>query len=241
MRSKRTHSRLLRLERRRTFRSLILLLLVSAALILLLLYGGVTLIIKLAAFMSGLTPTQEVEVSQDQYPVPPPSLNALPEATPSASIAVSGFSIPRSLVTLIVNGRELPTTLISDDGTFDIPAPLTDGENVIAATTTDEQGHVSPQSSRWRVIRDSSPPSLEITHPPDKQKLAGTSEKIVDIKGKTEVNATVTVNGRQTITTNDGLFSLTVELKEGENLFSAVATDKAGNQTARELTVLWQP
>jgi hypothetical protein len=59
------------------------------------------------------------------------------------------------------------------------------------------------------------------------------------VTGKAEPGSRVSVNGRQATVAADGTFSIDVELKEGKNTITVVATDKAGNEQTKEFIVTY--
>jgi len=84
---------------------------------------------------------------------------------------------------------------------------------------------------------DTTGPDLKITSPKDDIEV---SEDKVEIKGVTEVSATVKVDGKKA--ENDlGEFKAEVELEEGANKIEVVAEDAAGNKTKKEITVTRKP
>ena len=51
----------------------------------------------------------------------------------------------------------------------------------------------------------------------------------------------MTANERFIIVSEDGRFSGSIDLKEGENTIAVVAVDRAGNQAKNEVAVIYQP
>ncbi len=75
---------------------------------------------------------------------------------------------------------------------------------------------------------------LEINSPKDKQTF---NQSAITISGKTAKNAEVFVNDQETKSDNQGNFSLTYNLDEGENILMIVANDDSGNYIEKQLTV----
>ena len=63
----------------------------------------------------------------------------------------------------------------------------------------------------------------------------------VSVNGVTSPDATLSVNGLLVKPNTDGAFSTTIKLSEGVNLIEIIATDLAGNQATRVLTVAYIP
>jgi hypothetical protein len=77
-----------------------------------------------------------------------------------------------------------------------------------------------------RAVFDDTPPPLAITAPPEMYVSPGSQ---VTLKGKTESDARVKVNGSPAKVGPDGTFTFDVTLKEGVNLVTVEAVDPAGN------------
>ena len=75
---------------------------------------------------------------------------------------------------------------------------------------------------------------LEIDNP--KNKVVVDQPTIV-VSGKTVPEAEVFINDKETRADNQGDFSLSINLEEGENTLVIVASDKEGNYQEKELTV----
>ncbi len=237
MKSRSSISRLRRVEQKRAVRTVIWGLVLVAALLTLVVKFGIPLLIQLAILLT--KPDSLPLQNPDSQILSAPTLDALPEATPSAKIHVTGFTLANTTVAILVNGQTAAET-VSADGKFDLPIELSDGNNLISAQAKNSQGAESPLSSSWEVIRDAQPPALSITSPADKNSTQGSSQKIIEISGQTEPDAAVTVNGRLAIVAADGKFSFRFNQQEGENSVTVIARDRAGNQTASELTVTWR-
>lgn len=239
--ARRRRSRLTTLERRRTLKAIIWALAFVTALGGALFYFGIPLLIRMAVFISSAQDTKTVESSERQTLVASPILDALPDATPSASIDVTGYTLPDTSVSVVVNGKESDPIAPHDDGSFSVHVSLAEGDNVIFAIAKDNQGKTSSSSRQWTVVRDSSPPELTIIEPENGSKRSGTAEKRVDVKGQTENDTQITVNGRFVSVSTDGTFTSSLDLKEGESTIEVVATDTAGNKTLAQTKVTWTP
>ncbi|MFH0830594.1 MAG: PKD domain-containing protein [Parcubacteria group bacterium] len=88
--------------------------------------------------------------------------------------------------------------------------------------------------ARLEGQEDEDGPKLEIKSPEDGFE---TDESTVEVKGVTDLSATVEVNGEE-VDNELGSFSTKVDLEEGENKITVIATDPAGNQTKEEFTVI---
>lgn len=232
------HSRLRRVEQKRAVKTVVWGLILIAALLGLVVKFGIPLLIQLAVLLTN--PDSLPPENPDSQILSAPTLDALPEATPSAKIRVTGFTLANTTVAILVNGQ-IETETLSPDGEFDLPVELADGTNIISAQAKNSQGGQSPLSASWQVVRDSQPPTLSVTSPADHSSTQGNSQKIIDIAGQTEPDATVQINGRLAIVSADGKFSFRFQQNDRDNPVAVVARDRAGNQTTQTLTLTWHP
>lgn len=75
---------------------------------------------------------------------------------------------------------------------------------------------------------------LEINSPKDKQTF---NQSSITVSGKTTKNSEVFVNDQETKSDDQGNFSLTYNLDEGENILMIIANDDNGNYLEKQLTV----
>ncbi|GAA0367493.1 S8 family serine peptidase [Bacillus horti] len=154
--------------------------------------------------------------------------------TNESSILVEGTVTIDSLVTLYRNG-EVATTVQSEDGAFSSELDLVEGENVITATATIDAGETDP-SAPVTVVKDTYAPQITILSPADG---TVTNREVINVHGVAldDNLDTVTVNGQAVNVSEVGEFSQRVILDPGENVISVVATDLAGNETTKQVTV----
>ncbi len=84
---------------------------------------------------------------------------------------------------------------------------------------------------------DTTPLPLEVTEPQDESVVYTTQ---VVVKGTTNVDAVVTVNGVVADVDADGKFSVTVTLEEGPNLIEVFASDFQYREASEILTVVYE-
>lgn len=129
--------------------------------------------------------------------------------------------------------------VVTSEGTFTFSLNLKKGENTIVAKVKDQASNESVPSDKYTVLYLSDAPSLEITSPSDRSQYYGTKQQQVTISGKTNFGADLTINDRWVKVGDDGAFSSTVSLNEGENTFNIKATDEAGTVTEKNLTLTY--
>lgn len=119
---------------------------------------------------------------------------------------------------------------------------LTDGSHTVTITVSDHDGNAATAASAAFVV-DTTPPSLSITSPVDGLK---TNKSALIVSGTTNdatsnpVTITIKVNGTDAgaVTVGeDGAFSKTITLSDGENTIVITATDKAGKASTVTRTV----
>lgn len=166
----------------------------------------------------------------DTTPPPPPVFSNYPQVTNQRILNLNGSSEPNSTVKINFQGSERDV-IVSDNGSFSTSITLEDGENKIQASSIDTSGNQSLNQTEIVVVYDDTEPELEISEPSDGASLRGKKQQELIIKGKTESGASIAVNDRKIILASDGSFETTFTLNEGENIFTFVAEDGAGNKT----------
>jgi len=230
-------SRLLKKQEAKSLRLAIIFIILSFSLILGVIFFGPTALVKLSLIFANLRSSSQPPQSEDKIPPAPPQLVIPFEATSSAKINLSGFAEPGVKIEIFLNGVSKETLVTDNDGNFQLSnLEISSGENEIYAVATDNAGNVSQPSPKIIVIFDNTPPKLEISEPEDKATFYGIS-KTIEIKGETEEDASVSINDHLATMEAGGKFRYSLTLAPGANNVKIVATDKAGNQTEKELTL----
>lgn len=131
--------------------------------------------------------------------------------------------------TMTVNGKYVPVI----NGTFKFNLTLQEGNNTLLIQCIDVVGNVL--SVKLTVFLDTTHPILNITYPPSE--IYYTRNRRLVITGWVEENSEVFFNGRRVLL-NNWNFSKTLTLDDGENIFTIVAVDKAGNANKVVLIVI---
>jgi len=183
--------------------------------------------------------TKEESVAENPN-LAPPIINIPYEATSSSKIDISGYAASHSKVKIYLEDELVGTTTAEDNGSFTVQdITLSLGTNNIYGKTEDENGKESLASKTIKVIFDNEKPPLEVSNPSDGQTFSG--ERKMNVVGKTEPNAMVSINGEQAIVDSEGKFSRQFSLSDGSNTFTIVAKDSAGNSIERTLNVTFNP
>ena len=204
---------------------------------------GIPLLIDAILFVSGFKNSQEVSNNKNKTDfIAAPVLDALPTATNSAKITVSGTALTEEKIKLYINGKLEDDTAVEKNNTFvfeDIT--LEKGENLIQVKAAiEKQDKESDFSSAYTVVFKKDPPSLTVDSPSDNQSFPK-DEKAVNVKGKTDPGVKVTVNNLWAIVDDSGNFTYSLPLQNGENIIKIKATDGAGNTTEKEIKVSYSP
>ena len=164
-----------------------------------------------------------------------PILNPLPEATNSARVEISGSSLPGYKVQLYING-ELNDEETAGDGDFSFRRNLSEGENIIKLKATHNKKG-SEFTDPTVINIKLTPPEIEIETPTDGQEV---SKSPFEVKGKTDSDSRVTINGYWAMMDNDR-FSYMLPLKDGDNDIKVEALDEAGNKAEKVVRVKYAP
>jgi hypothetical protein len=121
-------------------------------------------------------------------------------------------------------------SLVSVDGTFRFSVPIDEGENLIQVTAVDATGNTN--TTFVRVVRDTTPPTIVVTYPPDNYITNKLEDQNLPVTGYTEPNSTLMINGKKIPMNDDGSFSFTWGLKQGVNVLNVLVVDSVGNQNS---------
>ncbi len=148
---------------------------------------------------------------------------------------ITGTAENDSTITLTQNITVLESVTVGSNGIWSIDVTLGYGTNIFTATATDQAGNTSKDSTSIMVIFDDTPPAAPVIKSP----TPSTSETAHTIDGTAVVGfpyvdstVTLTQNGaplKSVPIASDGTWSVSVTLREGENTFTATASDQAGN------------
>lgn len=189
--------------------------------------------------VTGKSSQQEaIKLSED---IQPPTLDMLPVATPSSRIKVAGKSdYPNGEVELHMNGLVYDVKGLDDKHTFEFEdVLLTEGDNFIKArlVVNDKKSDFSEEK---KVSYTKKAPKLEISFPQDRQNFSKADKQII-VKGVTDPENSVSINGFVAIVDSTGNFSYNLNLNDGENKIKVLAKNSAGNISEKELIVSYSP
>ncbi len=234
-----TYSRISRVEEKKTKKILVLTFIGIVTLLVMIFTIGIPLIIGVSLLVSNATNHQSIIDNTDKTPPVAPVLFPVPIATNSAILKISGYGEPNSNVHIFVNDTEVKKILLPTDGSFSFTDKLLMvGQNVIYVTAQDQAGNLSTESEKLKILYKKNVPKLEITDPQDNQTFSKNQQDLI-IKGITEEGVNLTINDRFVNVKDDGAFTSTLRLQDGENTLVFVARDTAGNETKLEKKVFY--
>ena len=179
-------------------------------------------------------PVEPVDTIPPQVAFISPADGAVFNTTP---ISVTGTaSDDVALASVTVNGADVGTT-----GTWSIDIGLTEGSNVITVVATDTSGNTATDSIQVTYeILDTTPPELSVTSPADGATVSSTPVNVTGTASDNVGLASVTVNGIPVVVTA-GAYSVDVDLIEGVNAITVIATDTSGNTNQVDISVTYEP
>lgn len=216
------------MEDRRNSQKAVLLILGTIVLLALAVFLGIPILVKMAIFFGDLKSSKTPVDKTDLIPPPPPSLSMPYDATNSALQTISGNSEAGSTVYLTLNGESVGNVVTKDDGAFSLGnINLKNGDNALIAVAIDQAGNKGNPSAEVDVYYSNKPPDLTV-------ETSAVADSKVDIKGTTS-GERLTANDRLIIIGQGGKFATTINLNPDEKTLVLIATDRAGNQTRKEV------
>jgi hypothetical protein len=176
-------------------------------------------------------------VKEDELLPQTPFISSPASATSSAKLTFSGFNQKDNTIVVLDNGQESTRVKAADDGSFSADLTLQEGENKLSAYAINPRDKESAVSQEYLITYDNKPPKLEITEPTDGASIQGRKNQNATVKGNTEPETRVTINDRLIFVNDDGTFSTSFRLENGDNGIAFKATDPAGNVTEHKITV----
>lgn len=234
----RQKSRLNRTLEKRTKKHLYWSLLGIVVILFLLIKFGIPLLINFSLFLAqGKDQQLAKKAAQNQQIILPPTLIQSFTATNSATITVNGNAVAKQKIELFVNNNLTDIVDTKDDGSFSFQnVSLNSGINTIASKAKADNKE-SGASNILTISFSNKAPSLSVDSPSDGQTFSGGSQQDVIVKGKTDADVKVTVNGFWAIVDANGNYSYSLHLQNGGNPIKVIAQDAAGNQTEKDLSV----
>ncbi len=235
------HSRLSRVQEKTARHRIAIGLIGSVTIVVLLAVFGLRLLIGFSVLVERIRGGSSPQPTPQASILLPPVLNALPEATNSATIVVSGTAQSKDEVILYLNNAEYKRMTVPDTGIFQFSdIPVDEGTITASAKLVDAKQNTSDASNIVTTVIDRTPPKLSVDAPTDGTTVNDGTHKVL-VTGKTDQDMNLTISGRIVVLKPDGSFSYEMPLTDGGNKLDIVSTDAAGNSTTVERTVTYQP
>lgn len=159
------------------------------------------------------------------------------------TVTDTGSGIDESTIKIKVDGGTAVTTGITKTAitggfscSYTLPAQ-TDGQHTVQFFVDDHDGNSADATSVTFTI-DTVPPTLTVSSPVDNLHTNVDEVTVAGVTNDaTSTPVVVKVNGTVVSVGSDGSFSKVVELEEGENTITVVATDAAGKSSTVTRTV----
>ncbi|MCS7093435.1 MAG: hypothetical protein NZL96_03385 [Patescibacteria group bacterium] len=165
-------------------------------------------------------------------------VDEIPQATNSSRVIVQFTPINLDEVSIYLNNQEVKKlkTQITSTVTEEI-GELKEGKNEIYLVGKNNSENIEKKTNPVTIIYKATKPKLEIIEPKNEQTI--NSDQLM-IRGETEKEVFVKIDGVPVILDAIGRFQHSVRLNEGENILTIEATDVAGNSEKKTLKVIYQ-
>lgn len=201
---------------------------------------GVSALINFSLFLSGKGGELNSTTNQNSINfIPSPVLNPIVPATNSAQIIITGISQKDRKIELFLNSRKIDETDTENNGEFRFEPTLKKGTNTVSVRAV-YKDKKSDASQKYIVEYKDTAPKLEVSTPSDGASFKK-EDKSVEVKGQTDANVTVTVNGFFAVTSENNSFSYVLQLHDGDNEVKILAVDNAGNKSEKTIKVNYSP
>ncbi len=200
---------------------------------------GIRLLLNASVFIANLTAkkqSNQVQKTADQYGSI--YIDSIPTATNSSRISIGGSVVNLASIEFYLNAEKVKEiTLNASDSFSEEIGDLKKGQNAVYVKGKFKDSNNAKQSKEYSVFFKSEKPKLEIKEPVDKSK---TSKSDIKIKGSTDKETFIKVNDLPIVVDANGNFETGVHLKDGDNSFTIVAEDIAGNVETKTISVTYQ-
>lgn len=235
-----SYSRLARTEQQKNIKKTYRYILLTFISLIIFFFLGIPAIVKLISITTDITNSaSSIDISDNTPPIKP-DIQQTDEYTNKKVYLIIGQTEPAAIVKLSINGRD-EEILANAQGEFSFSATLKEGKNNIYAVSIDDSGNESQRSDTLEIFYDITPPEINLTSPQDGQEFFGSGQKLIEIKGSTEVDAQVMINNRFANISDSGEFSHDLTLSDGDNEVIIIVKDKAGNETEKKLLLKYSP
>lgn len=208
--------------------------------IIFLIFFGIPFLINLSLFSENFRNTSDTETADKRsITLAPPVIDQLPSAIKDNKIDITGYALAADKVYLYLNDKMVEETVTDDESKYSFrKIILKEGANIIKTKSSSGTNSQSGFSRSITIVYKKNPPVLELNSPADNIEIQENQPNRIEIKGKTDSDARVTINDFWAIVDDEGNFSYLFNLQKGENKMKIKAIDEAGNITEKEIKVI---
>lgn len=172
--------------------------------------------------------------------VAPPDFVDVPKAINKDETSLHGYAQPGTVVVLYVNGPEKARTTADSDGQFNFSGiKLNEGKNTLFAKGIDEKNVESDKTDYFYITLDKQAPKFDELSPKDGDTVRNL-DKRVEVTGKLNELATITINGSYAVQKSDFTFDFLLGVNEGGVKITLDAVDEAGNKTEKVINITYE-
>jgi hypothetical protein len=172
-----------------------------------------------------------------------PFLKADKEFVSEPKVNLEGVAGEGQKVTLYKDNNVESETIADSENKFSFSDVSVKEEQDNSVTfyvvSKNDSGEESEQSNQVTVTYDKEKPKVTISSPNNDDRIKSFSRSL-EVKGSTEENTTVTVNGKFARVNNNNEYSATTRLEDEVNVIKVEAEDKAGNKGYAEVAVYYE-
>lgn len=231
-------SRLSKSQEKKALQRAVLSIIGILVVIIILVKVAIPALINFSLFLANLRGDNATSTTSKNSPdyIIPPIFSTTFTATNSATVTLSGTAQAKEQVILFVNNNPTDTVDVKDDGTFTFKnVTLSPGDNTIKAKAK-KDNKMSDFSDSFTITLRNKAPTLTVDTPHDGDTV---HQSTVQVYGKTDADAQVSVNGFIAIVDTNGQYSYNLSLTPGDNQVKIIAQDSAGNKTEKDLKVTY--
>jgi len=144
-------------------------------------------------------------------------------------LSVEGVTEPGAV--LWWNNAVQPSA-VNSSGRFTLPVRLQEGTNLFTLRVADAAGNVTQLNRQIALVTQG--PEIALSSPLENE---STNQQVMEVVGRTQPGATVSVNQQKIPVGADGFFRYQVAINEGTTLLHIEAADELGNTTSLDRTV----
>lgn len=239
--SRRVSTRRAKMAEKKARRNIVVAIILAVILMGIFLFVIMPIVFEVAINFARNNHTGDGILTSDTIPPQKPAFQPPEEFTNEEKLTINGFTEPAAKVELIVDSLVFSETVADEQGAFSFEESLEAGEHQVQVKAMDDSKNESVSSS-YPVTVDVTAPSLNISNPQDETTYTLRSEKVLTIEGAASEKGTVYVNGSLVFTDEDGNFTSSYSLGDGDNEIEIVAEDQAGNKSeTTKLTIYYRP